>query len=142
MAEVTGMRLVDQHPLLTGLPRDVLVYEVAGPLFFGAAQKAMTALQRVPTGVSVVLLDLSSVPAMDATGLVSLEAAVERLQRMGVFVVLAGVQDQPMRVLAKSGIHRRREKIAVFRSMERAVATAREGSRLPTPPAVPPPAVR
>lgn len=129
MAEVSGVRLVDQHPLLTDLPKDVLVYEVAGPLFFGAAQKAMTALHRVPTGVSVVLLDLSSVPAMDATGLVSLEAAVERLQALGVFVVLAGVQDQPMRVLARSGIHRRRDRIAVFRSMERAVATARERSQ-------------
>jgi SulP family sulfate permease len=130
MAEVSGVRLVDQHPLLTGLPKDVLVYEIAGPLFFGAAQKAMSALHRTPTGIRVVLLDLSAVPAMDATGLVSLEAAVERLQALGVFIVLSGVQRQPMRVLARSGIHRRREKIAVFRSLDRAVAAAREKSRL------------
>jgi sulfate permease, SulP family len=125
MAEVSGVRLIDQHPLLTGLPKGVLVYEVAGPLFFGAAQKAMSALHRVPTGIKVVLLDLSSVPAMDATGLVSLEAAVERLQALGVFVVLAGVQAQPLEVLAKSGIHRREDRIAVFQSMEQAVAAAR-----------------
>jgi SulP family sulfate permease len=133
MAEVSGVRLVDQHPLLTGLPKDVLVYEVAGPLFFGAAQKAMSALHRTPTGISVVLLDLSAVPAMDATGLVSLEAAVERLRALGVFVVLAGVQPQPLRVLARSGIRHRREKIAVFRSMERAVAAARKRSRIVNP---------
>ena len=130
MAEVSGIRLVDQHPLLTGLPKDVMVYEVAGPLFFGAAQKAMSALHRTPTGISVVLLDLSAVPAMDATGLVSLEAAVERLQALGVFIVLSGVQSQPMRVLARSGIDHRKEKIAVYRSMERAVAVARERSRV------------
>jgi SulP family sulfate permease len=131
MAEVSGVRLVDQHPLLTGLPKDVLVYEVAGPLFFGAAQKAMSALHRTPTGVNVVLLDLFSVPVMDATGLVSLEAALERLRSLGVFVVLAGVQPQPMRVIARSGIHRgRRDRLAVYRSMERAVATARKKSRL------------
>jgi len=133
MAEVSGVRLVDQHPLLTGLPKDVLVYEVAGPLFFGAAQKAMSALHRTPTGISVVLLDLSAVPAMDATGMVSLEAAVERLQALGVFVVLAGVQKQPMHVLARSGIHRGRKgekKITVFRSMDRAVAAARKKSRV------------
>ncbi|HEX7180646.1 MAG TPA: C4-dicarboxylic acid transporter DauA [Thermoanaerobaculia bacterium] len=131
MAEISSGRLVDQHPLVAGLPRDVMVYEVAGPLFFGAAQKAMSALHRVPSGVKVVLFDLSSVPAMDATGLVSLEAAVERLQALGISVVLAGVQAQPMRVLARSGIHRRRRgKIAVFRSMERAVAAARAKSRL------------
>ncbi len=129
MAEVSGVRLVDQHPLLTGLPKDVLVYEVAGPLFFGAAQKAMSALHRTPTGINVVLLDLSAVPAMDATGMVSLEAAVERLQALGVFIVLAGVQSQPMRVLARSGIHHRKEKIAVYRSMDRAVAAARKKSK-------------
>jgi SulP family sulfate permease len=126
MAEVSGVRLVDQHPLLSGLPKSVLVYEVAGPLFFGAAQKAMSALHRVPTGIKVVLLDLSSVPAMDATGLVSLETAVERLQALGVFVVLAGVQAQPLEVLAKSGIQRREDRIAVFQSVEQAVAAARQ----------------
>jgi SulP family sulfate permease len=130
MAEVSNVRLVDQHPLVKGLPKDVLVYEVAGPLFFGAAQKAMSALQRVPTGISAVLLDLSSVPAMDATGLVSLEGAVERLQKMGIYVILAGVQMQPMRVLAKSGVHKRRDRIAVYGSMERAVAAAQERSRI------------
>jgi SulP family sulfate permease len=126
MAEVSGVRLVDQHPLLSGLPKSVLVYEVAGPLFFGAAQKAMSALHRVPTGIQVVLLDLSSVPVMDATGLVSLETAVERLQALGVFVVLAGVQAQPLEVLARSGIQRREDRIAVFPSMEDAVAEARQ----------------
>jgi SulP family sulfate permease len=127
MAEVSGMRLVDQHPLLSGLPKSVLVYEVAGPLFFGAAQKAMSALHRTPTGIKVVLLDLASVPAMDATGLVSLEAALDRLFSLGVYVVLSGMQPQPMRVLARSGIHRRRrDRIAVYRSLDRAVAKARE----------------
>jgi sulfate permease, SulP family len=138
MAEVSNVRLVDQHPLVKGLPKDVLVYEVAGPLFFGAAQKAMTALQRVPTGISVVLVDLTSVPVMDATGLVSLEAMVERLQKMGIYVVLSGVQRQPMRVLARSGIHKRREMIGVYRLMERAIAEAVSRSRLGAKPPVAP----
>ncbi len=130
MAEVSNVRLVDQHPFAAqGLPKDVLIYEVAGPLFFGAAQKAMSALQRVPTGVKVVLLDLSSVPAMDGTGLVSLESAVTRLHQLGMFVVLGGVQGQPLRVLARSGIREHRDRIAVHRTMERAVATAVERSR-------------
>ncbi len=129
MAEVSNVRLVDQHPIASeGLPHDVLIYEVAGPLFFGAAQKAMNALQRVPTGIKVVVLDLSSVPAMDATGLVSLESAVARLHQLGMFVVLGGVQGQPLRVLAKSGIRNRRERISVHRTMERALQVAREKS--------------
>jgi SulP family sulfate permease len=130
MAEVSEVRLVDQHPIASaGLPRDVLVYEIAGPLFFGAAQKAMSALHRVVAGIRVVVLDLSSVPAMDATGMVSLEAALDRLHALGVFVVLGGVQGQPLRVLARAGLGRQKDRVAVHRSMERALAVAREHSR-------------
>jgi SulP family sulfate permease len=129
MAEVSNIRLVSQHPIAKeGLPKDVLIYEVAGPLFFGAAQKAMSALQRVPTGIKVVVLDVASVPVIDATGLVSLESAVSRLYQLGMFVVLGGVQSQPLRALARSGIRDRRDRIAVYRSMERALAVARERS--------------
>lgn len=132
MAEVTGARLVDQHPIAKeGIPKDVLIYEVSGPLFFGAAQRAMNALHRTAmSGISVVVFDLSAVPVIDATGLVSLESAIERLRALGVFVVLAGIQEQPLRVLARSGIrNRHREFLKVYRSMERAFAVARKKSR-------------
>jgi SulP family sulfate permease len=129
MAEVSNVRLVSQHPIAKeGIPKDVLIYEVAGPLFFGAAQKAMSALQRVPTGIKVVVLDLASVPVIDATGLVSLESAVSRLRQLGIFVVLGGVQGEPLRVLARSGLRGHRDHLSVHRSMERALAVAREVS--------------
>lgn len=131
MADVSEVRLADHAALPDAeLPHDVLVYEVAGPLFFGAAQKAMSALHRVATGVSVVILDLSSVPAMDGTGLVALESAIERLQALNVFVIVSGVQRQPLRVLARSGIKaRRRSHLAIYRTFDRAVDVARRKSR-------------
>jgi len=127
MAEVSGVRLVSEHPLGVEppLPRDVVVYEVAGPLFFGAAQKAMAALEQVSPGVRVVLLDLRSVPALDATGLVGLESAFERLHRHGVLVVLGGVQSQPLRAMARAGWRDRRGRLAIYGSFERAVAEVR-----------------
>jgi SulP family sulfate permease len=132
MAEVSEVKLVDRHPLMdTGLPRDVLIYEVAGPLFFGAAQKAMGALQRVASGVSVVILDLSAVPAIDATGLVGLESTLDRLRGLHVFVVLAGVQKQPLQALARARIkEKRRGHLAIFRTLDRAAEVARRHSRL------------
>jgi len=124
MAEVSNVRLVDQHPIAKqGMPRSVLIYEVAGPLFFGAAQKAMSALQRVPAGIEVVVLDLSSVPVIDVTGLVSLESAVSRLHQLGIRIVLGGIQEQPLRVLSRSGI--RHDQVAVYPAMEAALEAAR-----------------
>jgi MFS superfamily sulfate permease-like transporter len=49
MAEVTESKLVESaHLALPGvLPEGVVVYEISGPLFFSAAQKAMTTLHVV-----------------------------------------------------------------------------------------------
>jgi SulP family sulfate permease len=129
MAEVSGIKLLpaDHHTLDEQLPPGVVVYEVAGPLFFGAAQRAMGALQRWEKGVKVVVLDLRAVPAIDATGLFYLESAVERLRRGRVGVVLAGVQPQPLRALAKAG-WRNKADLAIGRDFAKSLERARQMS--------------
>jgi SulP family sulfate permease len=72
-----------------------------------------------------VVLDLRSVPALDATGLVSLESAIERLRHRGIFVALAGVERQPLRALIKAG-WRGRSGVILRQSFEKAVAEAIE----------------
>ena len=106
MAEISGATMVEgAHPTLAQpLPPGVVLYRIAGPLFFGAAQKAMSSLDTISSGTRVVILDMTAVPAMDATGLVGLSSSLDRLARDGTIVVLAGVQEQPARVLAKAGI--------------------------------------
>jgi SulP family sulfate permease len=128
MAEVSGVRLVgDAHPELRApLPRGIVLYEVAGPLFFGAAQAAVSALQAVEQrGVKAVVLDLQAVPAIDATGLVNLESLVRRLNEAGIKLILAGVQPQPLRSLARAGWRNRRGRLRIFRSIERGLELAR-----------------
>jgi SulP family sulfate permease len=106
MAEISGARLVEAGaPTPHGaVPPGVLLYEIAGPLFFGAAQKAMRSLHEIAGTAKVVVLDLGSVPAMDATGLVGLESAIERLREDQRQVVLARVREQPLEVLARANL--------------------------------------
>ncbi len=106
MAEISGARVIEGHHarLRQPVPPGVVLYEIAGPLFFGAAQKAMGALADIATHARVIILDLSAVPAMDATGLVGLESALERFNGTNTFVVLCGVQTQPAKVIEKSGL--------------------------------------
>ncbi|MBI5764956.1 MAG: C4-dicarboxylic acid transporter DauA [Planctomycetes bacterium] len=127
MADLSSVRLVDSHPIAPGeaLPEGLVVYEIAGPLFFGAAQKAMSSLRTVQRGIRAVVLDMQSVPAMDATGLVNLESAIDRLRKSGVFVVLAGVQKQPLRILAKAGWKDRQSWVAVHGTMVAAMDAAK-----------------
>jgi SulP family sulfate permease len=126
MAEISGATLVPAgHPgLRAPLPRGVVLYDIAGPLFFGAAQAAMSALDHIARGTRIVILDLEDVPAMDATGLVNLESVLERLERDRAFVILAGVQEQPRKVLQKAGIEEEEGVLAFCPDVERAVALA------------------
>lgn len=106
MSDLFEARISDTpHPHLND-PRlaGVVVYQIAGPLFFGAASKAVGALARIGGTTRAVVLQMNDVPTMDITGLVALESAIQRLQGMGVFVAIAGVQRQPREMLEKAGI--------------------------------------
>ncbi|HEY7514924.1 MAG TPA: C4-dicarboxylic acid transporter DauA, partial [Vicinamibacteria bacterium] len=129
MAEVSGVTIVSSghHPALAAsLPRGVVVYDLAGPLFFGAAQKAMSALRTVEQRkVQVVVLDMEDVPALDATGLVALESLVADLNGAGIKVVLVGVQPQPLRAFARAGWKDRKGRLRIFHSVEPGLEVAR-----------------
>jgi SulP family sulfate permease len=127
MAQVAEVRLLGQHEAHPHgpFPPGLLLFEVAGPLFFGAVQRAMAVLERIGEDARAVVLDLGAVPALDATAAVNLESALERLRQRGVFVVLAGVRPQPLRTLVRSGIRNRTGVIAVRRSLERGLEDAR-----------------
>src|SRR5439155_4335717 len=94
MAELTEARSIldvgDEH-LPIPLPSGVALYEINGPLFFGAAQKAMDALSasRIDT-YQVLVLSLGKVPVIDATGLAALENAIHRMLRRKKSIVVAG----------------------------------------------------
>ena len=104
MIEISGTTLVGDHHTQSQPKKDVLHYEIAGPLFFGAAYKALEALTTVDHTVRHVVIDLADVPAVDATGLVALQSALEHLHRLGITVAIEGVRPQPERALAKAEI--------------------------------------
>ena len=111
-----------RHPQM---PRGAVVYEIAGPLFFGAAQKAIHALQFVGDHSKVVVLDVHSVPVLDVTGLVALESAISKLHKGKALVILSGVQPQPMRVLERAGLGTSPGRLQFASSMQEAAQQAR-----------------
>ena len=127
MAEVSEVRLLtEEHHHPSGpLPRGLVVYEVAGPLFFGAAQRAISTLARAGQEARALVLDLEGVPVLDATGLVNLESALERLLAGGTFVAIGGVQKQPLRVLLQGGVRKRPGQLVIRRSIAKAIEDAR-----------------
>lgn len=127
MAEVANVRFMQEkhHAITEPLPPGVLVYEIAGPMFFGAAQRAMSAFRTIGNGVKVVILDMESVPVMDATGLVNLEGAIDRLGKTQITVILAGVQRQPHGVMERGELFEDRPHLLTCATMHEAVQIAR-----------------
>ena len=126
MAEVASVDLVDeQHPhLKLKLPREVVLYEVNGPLFFGAAESAMDALKAIGQPPKVLILYLGAVPAIDVTGLVALESALSRLRQQRIFCIMAGLRAQPASVLKKAGVEEEVGRLHIVPTLEDAAADA------------------
>ncbi len=139
MAEIVSTRPMTDtpHHADRSVPRGVMLYEVAGPLFFGAAQKAINVLDSLHEATRAVVFDLTAVPVMDYTALVALESAILKLQKRNILVVLAGIQPQPARVFAKAGMKAIPGKFLMCKSLADGVARTRDHLGAPTPLAVP-----
>jgi SulP family sulfate permease len=150
MAEVTQARLMatgsqlDLAPAFgTSLPGEippgVAVYEISGPLFFGAAEKAMATLGVISERSKAVIFIMDQVPVIDVTGLVAFESALDSLRKQKRLAILSGVRPQPMGVLKRAGLDQR-EGVVLCADWAQALAAARNAQSLPSPatPAVTP----
>ena len=125
MAEITDVRLDEGTMARLEVPKGVRLYEVAGPLFFGAAEKAMGIFGEINDRTTqVVILYLGQVPAIDATGLVALESALGKLHRGHIKVILAGLQKQPAAALDRAGIVRLPGRLAFAPDLDSALSLA------------------
>jgi SulP family sulfate permease len=86
------------------LPRNVLVYRIDGPFFFGAAEKLENTLERTQLGIDTVVIRLGRVPFMDATGIGTLAEIVRRFQHHRVRVMLCGIHAAIAPTLEAAGI--------------------------------------
>ncbi len=87
----------------TQIPADMAVYQIAGPLFFGAATEFADTLKE-HRRIRVLLLRMRAVPNIDATAAVSLEEIVDTLNARGIRVVFSGFDPQVLSVLDRMGI--------------------------------------
>jgi SulP family sulfate permease len=136
MAELTQARLTGPGPeageaggpsaLPAALAGKVAIYEIAGPLFFGAAQRAMASLGAISGQVQVVVIRLDAVPTMDATGLVALESALAALTKQGCVAVLAGLQQQPAELLERAGFRHKPWRLMMRADLASALEAAQD----------------
>ena len=112
----------EEHALIDD---KIVAYRFDGPLFFGAAHRFLLELVDV-SDVSVVILRLSRVTTLDATGGLMLDDAIAQLERRGIAVLVSGVKPGHREVLLRLGTAPHlREQGRVFATTPDAIAHAR-----------------
>jgi SulP family sulfate permease len=142
MAQATTL---EQEPLAPGdhteeervlLDRHIVAYRLDGPLFFGGAHQALLELTSL-ADVKVVILRMSRVATLDATGAAVLRDTIAQLENRGITVMLSGVPDRHSPVLDALGVY---DSLAherhLFPTTPQAIAHARvHAARVPHTPA-------
>ena len=106
------------------LPDTIKVYDINGPLFFGAAQKALSVLQKNHGHTQVIILNMANVHMLDMTALVSVENILLDLQKSNIGLVLNEVQPRLLLKMRKAGIRKQKNNIAFGRNMKESAQQA------------------
>ncbi|MFB9469071.1 SulP family inorganic anion transporter [Nonomuraea salmonea] len=124
--DLPGDHDAEEHALLA---EHIVAYRLDGPLFFAAAHRFLLELSEV-ADVSVVILRMSRVTTIDASGALVLGDAITRLERRGVTVLVSGIRDDHHRPLHAHGVIARLDEAGqVFASTPEAIAAARHHLR-------------
>ncbi len=106
VTQVEGWKYIEDDPdaiELKAVPKNTLVYEISGPMFFAAADKLLRI--RFMDNTNCLVIRMRSVSAIDATAMHNLEQLLHTCQSRNVHLVLSHVNEQPMKVMKKSGFY-------------------------------------
>lgn len=106
VTEVAGWKYVDEEDdpdslMLRTVPKNTMVYEISGPLFFGAADKILAIT--LDEKLNCLVLRMRGVSALDATAMHNLEEMQEECAKKKIHLILSHVNEQPMKVMQKAG---------------------------------------
>ena len=87
---------------LKKVPKHTIVYEINGPMFFGAADQFMN-ISLEDSRVKIVILRMRSVPAMDVNALHSLHSVWKACKKKHIILLFSHVQEQPLHMMQKAG---------------------------------------
>ena len=90
---------ISEHTDLKYVPKNTMVYEISGPMFFAAANDYFDFADK--KNKKVLIIRMRNVPAMDISGLETLEQIYTQCQKKGITLLLSHVNEQPMNVLKK-----------------------------------------
>jgi len=110
-----------KHNALKG----VMMYQINGPFFFGAAHKFVEAINKLDTSIKYLIIGMKHVPAMDATAIHSFKSSLKVCKSKGISVLITGLKDQPRKALTNALLIDSIGNDRIFETIEEAYAYAK-----------------
>lgn len=124
----TGEHLFDEE--LSNLPKEVLLYEINGPLFFGAARQFQETITAFNKDYKVIILRMRYVPMIDATGFQSLKEIIKTFKDEGVLIILSGISSDLRADFRKNDIYTLIERKYIVANISMAISRAKNYLKL------------
>ena len=106
------------------LPKDVEVFRLNGPLFFGSTSRLDSLLDQFFSTPRALILRMRLVPFIDASGVHALKNLAQRCKKRNIVLVVSGLQPQPARVIADMHLDERAGELHFVGDYEAALALA------------------
>ena len=90
---------------LAHIPKHTMIYEINGPLFFGASQKFQEFVADLKQSPKVLIIRMRHVPFIDATGIDRLKDFQKRLKSSGTTMIISGANRQVKKELLNAGLY-------------------------------------
>lgn len=87
------------------IPEGVLLYEINGPLFFGASQKFQEVVSDLNFKPEILILRMRNVPFIDATGVNRLKEISNQFKEKGIQIIISGANRKVKEELLKADIY-------------------------------------
>ncbi|WP_417364202.1 SulP family inorganic anion transporter [Galbibacter sp.] len=108
------------------IPKDVLIYEINGPLFFGASQKFQEVIKKIKHKPKILILRIRHVPFIDATGVKRLKEIYTDLDSSGTTTIISGANDDIKKELLTMDVYHDLGKHNICDNIEQAVQRAEQ----------------
>lgn len=104
----------------------ILLYEINGPLFFGAANTFIDIMNEIKSNSNIIIFKMKDVPNMDATALNALKRIDKRCKEKHILLLYSELNEQPMKLLRSTGFVSKIGEDRFFESTESAMKTGNE----------------
>lgn len=107
------------------------IFEINGPLFFGAAYQFMEAMKFISKKPKIRILRMRNVPVIDATGIRALKQQLDQSKKHGVQFFIADLHAQPLFAVDQAGLLEEIGEDNIFGNIDDALNHARKTLGLP-----------